>query len=188
MKVNAATYIDYYATNMTKAPEAPSDTPRLAPEAPVDTVELSAQGLEKERIAKVEPASQDVGILQKQMEQIREQSEDAAEGWKIYIKCLRIAMRIISGDNVPEIDHQYLAKNDPELYGKAMSMKVHKQDPEDLDSISDEDDDKKSGSEDEDGAAEGLASASMGAVDFGGADIGAAEAPSPEGSGDGGVE
>ena len=187
MKIHAATYIDYYATNMTKAPEAPSDTPKLAPETPVDTVELSAQGLEKEkeRIAKVEPATQDIGALQKQMEQIREQSEGAAEGWKVYIKCLRIAMRIISGDNVPEIDHQYLAKNDSELYGKAMSMKVHKQDPEDLDSISDEDDDKKSGSEDENGAAEGLASASLGSVGAVSAAPDGADAPAPV---DGGVE
>jgi hypothetical protein len=64
-----------------------------------------------------------------QLEDVREQGKAAAESWKVRIKCLKIAMRIIVGDEVPVEDHRYLAKNDPELYFEALSRRMPKEHP-----------------------------------------------------------
>ena len=164
MNINTTAYNGFYPMKQKQsgaaAPGAKSgDNPRQSAQpldlsletriSEMDTVELSAQALEKEkdRNGKSEKTPVDLQSLQRQLEQVREQNEGDADRWRVYIKCLRIAMRIISGDTVPKEDHRYLAKNDPELYAKASVMKIQKADPKKLKRISDdeESDDKSDG-------------------------------------------
>lgn len=80
--------------------------------------------------------------FQAMAEQEKESSEQRGEALKKQMKCLRIAMNIVSGDRVPPEDEAYLLKNDPELYNKSMSMRMPKKDPEECDSVL-EDEDKE---------------------------------------------
>lgn len=47
-----------------------------------------------------------------------------SESAEVQRKCLIIAARIIAGDEVPKRDYRYLAKNNLELYCKAVCMRV----------------------------------------------------------------
>lgn len=59
-------------------------------------------------------------------------------------KCMEIAVRIMRGDKVPPEDEAYLMRNDPEGYKLALAMRTPKKDPEEWDSILD-DEEKTSG-------------------------------------------
>ena len=117
-----------------------------------DSVELSSQRTrEKEDVFdQRQKKLDDYRFFLEQLRHSTEQTEGAAEGWKIKIKCTMIAMRIMSGDNVPVEDHRYLSKHDIELYCKAISMRVEKEDPYDHDRLSEdeEDKDKETGADD----------------------------------------
>lgn len=79
--------------------------------------------------------------LREMLEQAHESSESAGEGYKTLGRCIKIAMRIVSGDNVPTKDTQYLMENNSELYSMAMNMRMTKEDPEDYESVLDEEKD-----------------------------------------------
>jgi len=72
--------------------------------------------------------------LQRQAEQIRESNIEAAKGVDIMAKCMRIAMRIVQGDNVPQKDDKFLAEHNSELHMRAWMMRVPKENPKDHDS------------------------------------------------------
>ena len=95
------------------------------------SVEISGERMRKtgEADNELNKMTDEHQIHMKQLEDAREQGEAVAESWKTRIKCLQIAMRIISGDEVPREDHQYLAKHDPELYSEAVSRRMPKEDP-----------------------------------------------------------
>ena len=76
--------------------------------------------------------------LREGLERAREAGEGAAEAWKEKIKCLQIAMRIMSGNKVPEADHRFLQEKDPDLYGKAITMRTEKIDPKEHDRLSED--------------------------------------------------
>lgn len=76
--------------------------------------------------------------LQSQWESIESQQDSEEESWDVYGKCLKIAMSIVSGDNVPQQDIQYLMEHNMDLYTQAMSMRIPKEDPEDCDSVLEE--------------------------------------------------
>jgi len=67
--------------------------------------------------------------LQRQVKNAQKQAEGMAEMFEVKRKCLLIAMRIMKGDKVPDKDHRYLAKNEPELYARAIMMKRYKEKP-----------------------------------------------------------
>jgi len=74
------------------------------------------------------------------LRQAREASEGAGDMWRIKLKTLEIARRIIRGDNVPADDYSFLAEHNPELFKKAVSMRdMNNDDPTDYDSISESD-------------------------------------------------
>jgi len=75
--------------------------------------------------------------VSQQMQQAREAGEAAAEAWRIKLKCLRIAIRIMNGDNVPQADHDFLIEHNPSLYKLAMSARMPNDDPYDYDALSD---------------------------------------------------
>ena len=100
-------------------------------------VEISAEGMQKagnssdvkDDAQKIQKMTDELQGRVKQLENAREQGKSAADSAKILIKCIQIAMRIISGDNVPWEDHQYLAEHNPELYTEAMSRRMPKEKP-----------------------------------------------------------
>lgn len=101
---------------------------------------------------KLEEKETQLTMLQEQLKQIQEQTEASEEGWDALGKCLTIALRISAGDNVPASDIQYLQEHNQELFMQAMSLRRPKKDPEDYDSVL-EDEDKEGEGNGETGSA-----------------------------------
>ncbi len=123
-------------------------------QAPADKLSLSRQALDyleqqdKLREELDERRSQQHSLIQSQLDAMQtKKSELDALGkhLKTQSKCQKIAASIMKGDRVPPEDLAYLMKNDPEGYKLAMAMRRPKKDPEDCESVLDEED-KKSGS------------------------------------------
>ena len=115
-----------------------------------DIVELSLEATRRanEKKGELQKLSDDLKWLQEQMEVERKQSAAAAKAWKTLITCMKIAMRIMSGDRVPRADHRFLAKNEPEMYARAITLRKNKEYPKKLKRLSEKekpDDDNKAG-------------------------------------------
>lgn len=80
--------------------------------------------------------------LKREAEAAKQQLEAEKEALKIQMLCLQIAGRIVTGDIVPTKDHQYLVKHDAALYGKALMMRIQKEDPEELEQLTEDEEDK----------------------------------------------
>ena len=96
-----------------------------------DAVEISTESAEKTGTLadELKKMADELKEFEEQLEISRKQSEGAAEGWRVLIRCLKIASRIMNGDIVPKEDHRYLAEHDPKLYAKAITLRVHNDDP-----------------------------------------------------------
>ena len=97
-------------------------------------VEISAEGTRKAGESRdtnneAQKMTNELKGYIKQLEDAHEQGEAAADSANVLIKCMQIAMRIISGDEVPWEDHRYLAEHNPELYAEAMSKRMPKEKP-----------------------------------------------------------
>ena len=79
---------------------------------------------------------EDLRKVSQQMQQAREAGEAAAEAWRIKLKALRIATRIMNGDNVPQADYDFLMEHNPALYKLALSVRIPNEDPYDHDALS----------------------------------------------------
>jgi len=148
-----------------KRPERTKQQQPPAPEAAdipaEDTAEISAAANQKaekkpedrlnDQKKKLEEMRGRHNWLLEELKKAKEANKAEADGWKTKIKCMQIAMRIMAGDNVPIEDHRYLAKNDMELYSKAISMRVEKQDPKEHDRLSEDEEDRVEGAEDDNG-------------------------------------
>lgn len=96
---------------------------------------------------RIEKMRYDYAGMTRQLKSVNEQNKASAEGSETRIKCMIIARRIMSGDEVPIEDYRFLLKNDPELYGKAVMMRIEKENPVKHKKISGESDEKRSESE-----------------------------------------
>jgi len=107
-----------------------------------DMVDISAEAKNKsiDFQKMLDDLRNEMQALREGLKQAREAGEGAAQAWKERIKCLQIAMRIMSGDIVPEEDHRYLREKDMELYSRAIQLRIVKEDPEEYDRLSDDDD------------------------------------------------
>lgn len=106
----------------------------------------------------------------------KKELDDMSKKLKILSKCQKIAASIMRGDRVPPEDLEYLMNNDPEGYKLAMAMRREKKDPEDCESVLDEEDRSGKSAESAEGA-EGAQS--------GGGEVSAAPSAAPsEGGGD----
>ena len=103
-------------------------------------LKTAAEEKKDKRIEKLEDMRNNYAMLASEMENVRKQGEASAEATKIRIKCLKIAMRIMSGDEVPAADHRFLLEKDPGLYGQAIMMRMQKEHPEKHKRISEDDD------------------------------------------------
>lgn len=120
------------------------------PRTPTDKVSVSAQALawveeqnqkrwewERERQQRRQDRAGDMlGSLDAGKRELDalEKAMDAME------KCRKIAASIMKGDKVPPEDMEYLMNNDPDGFKLAMAMRREKKDPEDCESVLDEED------------------------------------------------
>jgi hypothetical protein len=113
---------------------------------PQDTVDISAgdsQQLQKKSLQKrYKDAQGQMDEMRQQLESAKTQAKAAGESAEVKMKCITIAMRIMSGDEVPREDHRYLAKHDLELYCKAITMRVAREKPRHYKRISEDEDDE----------------------------------------------
>ena len=70
--------------------------------------------------------------------------EEEKDQMKIMLICLEISRRIMAGDKVPLKDHKYLLKHDPGLYGKSISMRFPKSDPDEYKQLSEDEEENPS--------------------------------------------
>jgi hypothetical protein len=80
-----------------------------------------------------------------QMYRELENVEQEGKTFDTLLKCIRIAFRIMKGDNVPARDDRFLFENEPAMHMRAWLMRLHKCDPEDHDSVLDDEDVKSLG-------------------------------------------
>lgn len=112
---------------------------------------------------KLEEQDNFLSFLQDQLDSIKEQEKAGEEGWEDFGKCLKIAASIAAGDNVPQQDMQFLQEHNPELFMKAMLLRRPKEDPEDCDSVLEDEEDSE-----DSGAGSAKISESGTSVDMGG--------------------
>jgi len=135
-----------------------------------DTVVISEEARTKadDFQSKLDAMRDEMRALREDLKRAQEAGEGAAEAWKEKIRCLQIAMRIMSGNKVPIEDHRYLAEKDAELYNRAIQLRVEKEDPKEYDRLSEDEEDNA------DAAVDGAPEAAPAAAD---AQSGDAEAP-----------
>lgn len=103
-----------------------------------DPVEISADETQEKR----KSYAMELEDIMSQLENIRSQGKSMADSARVRMKCLMIAARIMSGDIVPNADQRYLAENDLELYSRAVSLRVVKENPKKHKSIVDDEETK----------------------------------------------
>lgn len=104
---------------------------------------LIEQELEKEKKKEMlKKMAEDMKRFKEMLEQSKETGKAASEGVKQLSRCIKIAMRIVQGDNVPTKDKQYLMEHNSELYSMAMNMRMYKKDPKDYESELDDEETK----------------------------------------------
>ena len=123
--------------------DAPAGT--RTPKEPVDKLTLSRQA-----VAYVEEQSRKMWDEVREREQQRRSRMNAepssgeldllSQGLRVLELCQKIAASIMKGDNVPPEDLKFLMENDPDGYRLAMAMRRHKEDPEDVDSVLEDED------------------------------------------------
>lgn len=74
------------------------------------------------------------------MDTAKDQLDTMEKKLKVMNKCQKIAASIMRGNRVPPEDLAYLMNNDPEGYKLAMAMRRENPDPEDCESVLDEED------------------------------------------------
>lgn len=151
---------------------------RSAPQPAADKCTLSRQALnyleqqnqlarelderrarEQSRWAKVHDKSGELDMLGMQM--------------KVMEACMKISASIIKGDKVPLKDLKFLMENDPAGYKLAMALRKEKKDPEEVESVL-EDEEQPASAEGEEDGGEAPAAASGGSASSGGASGGEA--------------
>jgi len=117
------------------------------PFGPEDEKTEAAKDKTAEWKEKLEQMRRDMKWLRDEIQRAGEIAEGMGEAMREMIKCLRIAMRIMSGHNVPEADHRYLMDKDTALYSKAIMMRKEIIDPEDLERLSEDEEENVESSE-----------------------------------------
>lgn len=112
------------------------------------TVAISAEGLGLSKKNQDEDALAKEAIERKMYQEMLENANEAAEaqgeGFGDLAKALEIARRILDGDIVPPQDEKFLMEFNSEIYMRVKSMAKQKEDPEEYESLMEEEEDNKS--------------------------------------------
>jgi hypothetical protein len=86
----------------------------------------------------------DMEKLQKDMEAAKEAAKAAAEYWRNQLLAMKIAIRIIKGDDVPQVDYNFLQEHNQSLFSLALSLRnPDPEDPEEHEALSEDGDKNK---------------------------------------------
>ena len=133
----------------TETADAPARAQTGRQKEPVDKLTLSRQA-----VAFVEERSRNMWDEVREREQRRQSRMNSAaqpadgelgllsQGLKMLEMCEKIAASIMRGDKVPLEDLRFLMKNDPDGYRLAMALRRHKEDPEEMDSVLEDEEDR----------------------------------------------
>ena len=153
--------VDKIMGRKAEAQDAPAGAQPPQRKEPVDKLTLSRQA-----VAFVEEQSRKMWDEVREREQRRQSRMNSAgkpanseldlldQGLKVLELCQKIAASIMKGDKVPPEDLKFLMENDPDGYRLAMAMRRHKEDPEEVDSVLEDE-------ENRDGSAEGAETPSV---------------------------
>ncbi len=114
--------------------------------APADKLSLSRQALafleeqNRQAMEREQRRQSRMNDSLSSMESAKSELDAMGKKLKVMSKCQKIAASIMKGDRVPPEDLEYLMNNDPDGYKLAMAMRRHKKDPEDCESVLDEED------------------------------------------------
>jgi HPt (histidine-containing phosphotransfer) domain-containing protein len=143
---------NYYRYTPARQPEQQKQGGRNEPAASADEITAATSSEDTEDISPedsrqllqklYQDAQGEMDEMRQQLESANAQAEAMGESAKVRMECNIIAMRIMSGDEVPREDHRYLAKHDPELYAKAITMRVAREKPKHYKRISEDEDDE----------------------------------------------
>lgn len=89
---------------------------------------------------KLEEMRRQIDALAQKFEASQNEVDGKAEAMRIKLKLLKIATRIMSGDDVPIKDQKFLAEHDIEMFKMAVSLRRYKEDPEEHDRLSEDED------------------------------------------------
>lgn len=166
------------------SPEGAKAPAKEAPKQPADQLSLSQQALayaEEQRQKLWGSAQEEEGrhqghldSLLDAMESKKDELDSMSEKLKTLNKCQKIAAAIMRGDRVPPEDLRYLMEHDKEGYKMALAMRRPKKDPEEVESVLDEED-RNGGRTEEAGGGEAPAVEGAGASEGGGDTSGPAE-------------
>ena len=95
-------------------------------------VNISDEGLrasQKDKKDELTKMMNEHSYLKEQSKAMQKQISGQAEAMKIRATCMKIAMRIMKGDEVAKEDIKYLQKHDMGLYQKALLMKAQNDNP-----------------------------------------------------------
>lgn len=159
------------------SPEGAKAPAKEAPKQPADQLSLSQQALayaEEQRQKLWGSAQEEEGrhqghldSLLDAMETKKDELDSMSEKLKTLNKCQKIAAAIMRGDRVPPEDLRYLMEHDKEGYKMALAMRRPKKDPEEVESVLDEED-RNGGRTEEAGGGEAPAVERAGASEGGG--------------------
>ncbi len=161
-------------TTQAAAPEKAEATPLTKrQQARADQLELSKRALamlEQQRkqteVIHRQEKKEDEGGLLGELETANAQLEAFDKEMKTMQKCQKIAARIMAGDKVPPEDLRYLMEHDSNGYKLAMALRRPKEDPEEWESVLDDED--RNGGTSEGGDASAADAAPAPAADAGG--------------------
>lgn len=74
-------------------------------------------------------ALKEVENLKEELKNSEASLKATREAYDVQLRCSIIASRIMSGNKVPKSDYLYLAKNDPDLYEKAIILRQERENP-----------------------------------------------------------
>ncbi len=159
------------------SPEGAKAPTKEAPKQPADQLSLSQQALayaEEQRQKLWGSAQEEEGrhqghldSLLDAMESKKDELDSMSEKLKTLNKCQKIAAAIMRGDRVPPEDLRYLMEHDKEGYKMALAMRRPKKDPEEVESVLDEED-RNGGRTEEAGGGEAPSVEGAGASEGGG--------------------
>ena len=138
MKITRLTGANPSSAAASPAPAKTRETAQKSPREDQLTLSQQAKALLEEqqrRRAELKKIQEDA---QKMKEAGAQQAEALAKSLKVRLQCWKIAGRIMDGDKVPYEDEQFLLSHDPSGYQMAMSLRKVKEDPEEWDSLLEE--------------------------------------------------
>ena len=110
------------------------------------------------------------------MDSAKHELDVMEKAMKVLRLCQKIAASIMKGDNVPPEDLKYLMDNDPNGYKLAIAMRRPKEDPEDVESVLEKEENKgEESAQSAEGTTPAPETSSGGEVSTGGGDAAGAE-------------